>query len=37
VVLLEKPWEGNGFEAVLQVSDPMSGEGEYWFLLQWRN
>jgi hypothetical protein len=36
VVLIEKPWEGNGYEAVVQVSDPMSGEGDYWFLVQWR-
>ena len=36
VVLLEKPWEGNDFVAVVQISDPKSGDDGYHFLLTWK-
>ena len=36
VVLLEKPWQGNSFEAVVQVTDSAVGEGDYWFVVQWK-
>jgi hypothetical protein len=36
VVLLERPWEGNGFTAVIRVTDPIGGDDRYLFRLQWR-
>jgi hypothetical protein len=36
VVLLERPWQGNGFTAVVRVSDPSGGDDRYHFRLQWR-
>jgi hypothetical protein len=36
VVLLERPWQGNGFTAVVRVSDPRGGDDRYHFRLQWR-
>jgi hypothetical protein len=36
VVLLERPWQGNGFTAVVRVSDPRGGADRYHFRLLWR-
>jgi hypothetical protein len=36
VVLLERPWQGNGFTAVVRVSDPRGGADRYHFRLVWR-
>jgi len=36
VVLLEKPWPGNRYTAVIHVSDPRSGDDRYHFRLDWR-
>jgi len=36
VVLLERPWQGNGFTAVIRVEDPSGGDDRYHFRLQWR-
>ncbi len=36
VVLLERPWQGNDFTAVIRVSDPRGGDDRYHFRLQWR-
>jgi hypothetical protein len=36
VVLLERPWQGNDFTAVVRVEDPSGGDDRYHFLLQWR-
>jgi hypothetical protein len=36
VVLLERPWQGNNFTAVIRVSDPRGGDDRYHFRLQWR-
>ena len=37
VVLLERPWEGNGYQAVIQVSDPKKGDNRYRFELDWEH
>ena len=36
VVLLERPWEGNHFMAVVEVSDPKGGDDRYHFRLSWK-
>ena len=36
IVVLERPWEGNGFTAVLQVSDPKRSDDRYHFRLKWK-
>jgi hypothetical protein len=36
VVLLERPWEGNQFTAVIRVSDPSGGADRYHFRLRWK-
>ena len=36
IVVLERPWEGNGFTAVLQVSDPKRSDDRYHFRLHWK-
>ena len=36
VVLLERPWEGNRFTAMVQVSDPKGGDDRYHFRLKWK-
>ena len=36
VVLLERPWEGNDYLAVVEVSDPKRGDDRYHFRLKWR-
>jgi hypothetical protein len=36
VVLLERPWQGNNFTAVVRVSDPRGGDDRYHFRLEWR-
>jgi hypothetical protein len=35
VELVEKPWEGSRFTAVVRISDPASGNGRYSFKLVW--
>lgn len=35
MILLERPWEGNNYQAVIQVSDPESGDDKYGFDLEW--
>ena len=35
IVLLERPWEGNHFMAVVEISDPKSGDDRYHFRLTW--
>ena len=37
VVLLERPWEGNGYQAVIQISDPHKGDTKYRFELDWEH
>jgi hypothetical protein len=34
--LLEKPWEGNGYTAVVRVSDPRGGDDGYQLRLTWK-
>ena len=34
-VLLERPWEENGFLAVIQISDPSGGDDNYHLVLRW--
>ncbi len=36
VVLLERPWEGNQYLAVVEISDPKRGDDRYHFRLKWR-
>ncbi len=36
VVLLERPWEGNHYLAVIEISDPKRGDDRYHFRLKWR-
>ncbi len=36
VVLLERPWEGNHFMAVVEISDPKAGDDRYHFRLTWK-
>ncbi len=36
VELIEKPWEGNRYTAVVRISDRQSGNGRYSFKLVWR-
>jgi hypothetical protein len=36
VELIEKPWEGNRYTAVVRISDPQSGNGRYSFRLVWQ-
>ncbi len=36
IVVLERPWEGNHFTAVLQVSDPKRSDDRYHFRLHWK-
>jgi hypothetical protein len=35
VEIVEKPWEGNKFEAVVLISDPQRGSSRYSFKLSW--
>jgi hypothetical protein len=35
MILLERPWEGNNYQAVIQVSDPERGDDKYGFDLEW--
>jgi hypothetical protein len=35
VELLERPWEENHFQAVVQISDSKGGDDEYQFILRW--
>ena len=35
ITLLEQPWEGNGYLAVIQISDPKGGDSKYRFRLNW--
>jgi hypothetical protein len=35
VELVEEPWEGNRFTAVVRISDPASGNARYRFKLVW--
>jgi len=35
VTLLEIPWDGNGYTAVIRVSDPKGGDDRYHFRLTW--
>ena len=35
VTLLEVPWDGNGYTAVVRVSDPRGGDDRYHFRLTW--
>ena len=35
MILLERPWEGNNYQAVIQVSDTESGDDKYGFDLEW--
>ena len=36
ITLLEHPWEGNQFVAVIRISDPKGGDDNYRFQLKWR-
>jgi len=36
VELVEKPWEGNRYTAVIRITDNSPGEGQYTFKLAWR-
>ena len=36
VVLLERPWEGNHYLAVIEISDPKRGDDRYHFRVKWR-
>ena len=36
VTLLEHPWEGNQFVAVIRISDPKGGDDNYRFQLRWK-
>jgi hypothetical protein len=36
VDLVEKPWEGNGYTAVVRIEDERGGAGDYSFDLVWR-
>jgi hypothetical protein len=36
VELVEKPWEGNRFTAVIRITDPQRGSDRYSFRLEWR-
>jgi len=36
VVLLERPWQGNDFTAVIRVSDTKGGADRYHFRVQWK-
>jgi len=36
VELVEKPWEGNRYTAVVRITDNSPGEGQYSFRLTWR-
>ena len=36
VVLLERPWEGNHFMAVVEILDPKGGDDRYHFRLSWQ-
>ena len=36
VVLLERPWEGNHFMALVEISDPKGGDDRYHFRLSWK-
>jgi len=36
VELIEKPWDGNRYTAVVRISDSSSGSGQYSFKLAWR-
>lgn len=36
VELVEKPWEGNGYTAVVRIEDQRGGEADYSFNLVWR-
>jgi hypothetical protein len=35
VTLLEIPWDGNDYTAVVRVSDPKGGDDRYHFRLTW--
>lgn len=35
MILLERPWEGNNYQAVIRVSDPDKGDDQYGFDLEW--
>ncbi len=35
ITLLEQPWEGNGYLAVIQIADPKGGDAKYRFRLAW--
>jgi hypothetical protein len=35
-VLLERPWEENSFQAVIQISDPRGGDDRYRLELKWK-
>lgn len=35
ITLLEQPWEGNGYLAVIQISDTKGGDAKYRFRLNW--
>jgi hypothetical protein len=36
VELVEKPWEGNGYSAVVRITDRRGGDSPYRFKLAWR-
>jgi len=36
VTLLERPWEENAFQAVIQISDPRGGDDRYRIELKWK-
>ena len=36
IELVEKPWNGNRYEAVVRISDSSNGSGAYSFTLAWR-
>ena len=36
IELVEKPWEGNRWTAVIRISDPQRGPGRYSFTLAWQ-
>jgi hypothetical protein len=36
ITLLERPWEENAFQAVIQISDPKGGDDQYRLELKWK-
>ena len=36
VLLQERPWEGNDYTAVIQISDPKGGDDRYHFKFKWK-